>query len=174
MSAPMSPPGVIGLSVLDDTAGMRLALGEAALAERHADVPVGAIVLCNGVVIAARHNEREASGDPTAHAEVLAIRDAAQHVGHWRLDDCTIYVTLEPCTMCAGALVNARIGRVVYGATDPKAGAAGSLYNVLADARLNHRPPVESGVLADECGAILKAFFSARRSATADSVDQTP
>ena len=101
--------------------------------------------------------------DPTAHAEVLALRDAAAVVGHWRLLDCTLYVTLEPCVMCAGALVNARIERVVYGATDPKAGAVASLYEVCADERLNHRPPVEHGVLAEECGALLKAFFAARR-----------
>jgi len=173
MSLPV-PRGIIGLPLLDDLAGMRLALDEAVLAELHADVPVGAVVARDGVVIAARHNEREATGDPTAHAEVLAIRDAAQLVGHWRLDECTLYVTLEPCTMCAGALVNARIGRVVFGATDPKAGASGSVYDVLADPRLNHRPPVDSGVLADECGAILRAFFAARRSATADAVDQAP
>jgi tRNA(adenine34) deaminase len=142
---------------------MRLALAEAAAAEVHGDVPIGAVVVRDGVVIASRHNERELTGDPTAHAEVLALRDAASHVGHWRLLDCTLYVTLEPCIMCAGALVNSRIGAVVYGATDPKAGAVESLYHVCADDRLNHRPPVESGVLADECGRLLKAFFAARR-----------
>jgi tRNA(adenine34) deaminase len=126
-------------------------------------VPIGAVVVRHGVVIAARHNERELTGDPTAHAEVLAVRDAAEVVGHWRLLDCTLYVTLEPCVMCAGALVNSRIGRVVYGATDPKAGAVQSLYQVCGDERLNHRPPVTAGVLADECGALLKAFFAARR-----------
>ena len=108
----------------------------------------------------ARHNERELSGDPTAHAEVLAIRDAAEVVGHWRLLDCTLYVTLEPCVMCAGALVNARIGRVVYAATDPKAGAVGSLYDVCSDPRLNHRPPVTAGLCADQAGALLGAFFA--------------
>lgn len=147
---------------------MRLAIAQAQLAEAHDDVPIGAVVVRDSadgpVVIAARHNERELTGDPTAHAEVLAVRDAAQVVGHWRLLDCTLYVTLEPCVMCAGALVNARIGRVVYGATDPKAGAVASLYEVCADVRLNHRPPVEAGVLADECGQLLKAFFAARRS----------
>ncbi len=146
---------------------MRLAIDQAQLAEAHDDVPIGAIVVRDTgdgpVVVAARHNERELTGDPTAHAEVLAIRDAAALVGHWRLLDCTLYVTLEPCVMCAGALVNARIGRVVYGATDPKAGAVASLYEVCADVRLNHRPPVEGGVLADQCGQLLKAFFAARR-----------
>ncbi|MFZ4720730.1 MAG: tRNA adenosine(34) deaminase TadA [Ilumatobacteraceae bacterium] len=143
---------------------MRLAIAEAHAAEAHDDVPIGAVVVRDGQVIARRHNERELTGDPTAHAEVLALRDAAAVVGHWRLNDCTLYVTLEPCVMCAGALVNARIGRVVYGATDPKAGAVASLYEVCADERLNHRPPVESGVLADECGQLLKDFFAARRS----------
>lgn len=151
------------MSVLDDAAAMRLALEEAVAAEAHGDVPIGAVVVRDGEVIARRHNERELTGDPTAHAEVLALRDAAAVVGHWRLLDCTLYVTLEPCVMCAGALVNARIGRVVYGATDPKAGAVASLYEVCADERLNHRPPVEHGVLAEECGALLKAFFAARR-----------
>ena len=151
------------MPALDDADAMRLALEEACAAEAHGDVPIGAVVVRDGEVIARRHNERELTGDPTAHAEVLALRDAAAVVGHWRLLDCTLYVTLEPCVMCAGALVNSRIGRVVYGATDPKAGAVASLYEVCADERLNHRPPVESGVLADECGALLKAFFAARR-----------
>mgnify|MGYP001208109990 FL=1 len=114
-------------------------------------------------MIAARHNERELTGDPTAHAEVLAIRDASAVVGHWRLIDCTLYVTLEPCVMCAGALVNARIGRVVFAATDPKAGAISSLYEICSDQRLNHRPPVTAGVLATEAGAMLRAFFAERR-----------
>lgn len=142
---------------------MRLAVVEAVAAEAHGDVPIGAVVVRDGVVIAARHNERELTGDPTAHAEVLALRDAATVVGHWRLLDCTLYVTLEPCVMCAGATVNARVGRVVFGATDPKAGAVTSLFQVCGDERLNHRPPVTSGVLAEECGALLKAFFAARR-----------
>ena len=166
---------------LDDAAAMRLAIEQARLAELHADVPVGAVVVLDGRVIAARHNERELTGDPTAHAEVLAIRDAAEVIGLWRLDGCTLYVTLEPCTMCAGALVNARVPRVVYGATDPKAGAGGSLMNVLADSRLNHRCDVTTGVLADECGAMLRAFFASRRksastrtgsASAADAVDQ--
>jgi tRNA(adenine34) deaminase len=157
---------------------MRFALAEAVAAAIHGDVPVGAVVVRDGVVIAARHNERELTGDPTAHAEILAIRDAAAFVGNWHLDECTIYVTLEPCTMCAGALVNARMARVVFGATDPKAGAAGSLYNLLAEPRLNHRCEVESGLMSEPSSALLKAFFAARRpragsSAAADAVDQT-
>ena len=146
-----------------DVAAMTVALAEARAAAEHGDVPIGAVVVRDGQVIARRHNERELTGDPTAHAEVLALRDAATVVGHWRLLDCTLYVTLEPCVMCAGALVNSRIGAVVYGATDPKAGAVASLYEICADSRLNHRPPVRGGVLADECGALLKAFFAARR-----------
>ena len=151
------------LEELDDAAAMRVAIAEAIAAQQHDDVPIGAVVVRDGQVVAARHNERELTGDPTAHAEVLALRDAAAVVGHWRLLDCTLYVTLEPCVMCAGALVNSRVGRVVYGATDPKAGALDSLYRVCADERLNHRPPVTTGVLADECGALLKAFFTSRR-----------
>jgi tRNA(adenine34) deaminase len=155
-------PSAVTAPLTDDDA-MRLALEEAASAAGHGDVPIGAVVVRDGRVIAARHNERELTGDPTAHAEVLAIRDASDVVGHWRLLNCTLYVTLEPCVMCAGALVNARIGRVVYGATDPKAGAVTSLYAVLGDSRLNHRPAVEGGVCADECGAVLRQFFAGRR-----------
>jgi len=151
------------MAPLADDDAMRLALDQAAAAAAHDDVPIGAVIVRDGVVIAARHNERELTGDPTAHAEVLAIRDAAHVVGHWRLMDCTLYVTLEPCVMCAGALVNARIGRVVFGASDPKAGAVVSLYEVCGDPRLNHRPPVTTGVLADEAGALLRAFFVTRR-----------
>jgi tRNA(adenine34) deaminase len=150
------------MSLTDDDA-MRLALDQAVAATAHDDVPIGAVVVRNGDVIAARHNERELTGDPTAHAEVLAIRDAAQVVGHWRLLDCTLYVTLEPCVMCAGALVNARIGRLVFAAPDPKAGAVTSLYEVCSDPRLNHRPPVTSGVRADEASALLRSFFASRR-----------
>ena len=142
---------------------MSAAIAEARAALAHDDVPIGAVVVRDGQVIAARHNERELTGDPTAHAEVLAVRDAAAVVGHWRLLDCTLYVTLEPCVMCAGAVVNARLGRLVYGATDPKAGAVASLYEICADARLNHRPPVTAGVLGDECGQLLKDFFAGRR-----------
>jgi tRNA(adenine34) deaminase len=143
---------------------MRLALAEAALALPHADVPVGAVVLGpDGAVLGAGHNEREATGDPTAHAEVLALRRAAERLGTWRLEGCTLVVTLEPCTMCAGALVLARVDRLVYGAEDPKAGAAGSLWDVVRDRRLNHRPEVLRGVLAPECGGLLKDFFSSYR-----------
>ncbi|MFV0306216.1 MAG: tRNA adenosine(34) deaminase TadA [Desertimonas sp.] len=148
---------------LDDPTAMEAALEEADAASRHGDVPVGAVVVRAGIIIAARHNERELTGDPTAHAEVLALRDAAAVVGHWRLDACTLYVTLEPCFMCAGAVVNARIGRLVFGARDPKAGAVGSLADVPSDPRLNHRPPVTGGVLADECAHRLRSFFAARR-----------
>ncbi|MGZ4740728.1 MAG: tRNA adenosine(34) deaminase TadA, partial [Ilumatobacteraceae bacterium] len=142
---------------------MRLALEEAAAAAVHGDVPIGAVVVRDGKVIAARHNERELTGDPTAHAEVLAIRDAALEVGHWRLLDCTLYVTLEPCAMCAGALVNARIGRLVYAATDPKAGAVASLYELCSDPRLNHRLPVVAGLHAEQAGELLRTFFADRR-----------
>jgi tRNA(adenine34) deaminase len=142
---------------------MEAAIAEAELAIGHDDVPVGAIVVRDGQIIASRHNERELSGDPTAHAEILAIRDAASVVGHWRLDDCTMVVTLEPCAMCAGALVNARMGQLVYGAADPKGGAAGSLMTLVADPRLNHRMPMITGVDADRCGALLVEFFAARR-----------
>jgi tRNA(adenine34) deaminase len=151
-----------------DDAAMTRALAQARAAVEHGDVPVGAVVVRDGVVIAARHNERELTGDPTAHAEVLALRDAAVIVGHWRLDDCTLYVTLEPCVMCAGALVNSRIGRVVYGAADPKAGALTSLYEVCADARLNHRPPITGGVGAAESSQLLRDFFAARRGRSAN------
>jgi tRNA(adenine34) deaminase len=142
---------------------MASAIAEAERAAGHDDVPVGAVIVRDGQIIAARHNERELTGDPTAHAEILAIRDAANVVGHWRLDDCTMVVTLEPCAMCAGALVNARIGQLVYGAADPKAGAAGSLMTLVADPRLNHRMPLVTGVEAERCGALLVDFFAARR-----------
>ena len=142
---------------------MRAALDEARAALTHGDVPVGAVVVRDGRVIAARHNERELAGDPTAHSEILALRDAAAEVGHWRLDDCTLVVTLEPCAMCAGAMVNARLGHLVYGATDPKAGAAGSRFDLIDSPVLNHRVPRTTGVLADECSMILKSFFAERR-----------
>ena len=142
---------------------MRIALQEAAIAAEQGDVPVGAVILRHGEVIAQRHNEREQTGDPTAHAEVLALRDAAEVVGNWRLDDCTLVVTLEPCVMCAGALLNSRIGRLVYGAADLKAGATASLYNVMSDPRLNHNPPVEHGVLAHESQLMLQQFFALKR-----------
>jgi tRNA(adenine34) deaminase len=155
------PEAVPGESA--DLAAMQQALHQAHAAELHGDVPVGAVVVREGAVIVVAHNERELTGDPTAHAEVLALRAAADVVGHWRLDDCTLYVTLEPCAMCAGAIVNARVGRLVYGATDPKAGAVRSLYRLADDPRLNHRAVVESGVLAEQSSALLKAFFAARR-----------
>jgi tRNA(adenine34) deaminase len=146
------------------TGQMRLAIAEAALAPVGGDVPVGALVLGpDGSVIGRGHNEREAVGDPTAHAEVVAIREAARAVGEWRLSGCTLVVTLEPCTMCAGAIVLSRIDRVVYGAVDEKAGAAGSLFDVVRDRRLNHRPEVVPGVLAHECADQLRAFFDTQR-----------
>lgn len=142
---------------------MRAALDQARAAIAHGDVPVGAVVLRGGQIIAARHNERELTGDPTAHAEVLALRDAAAHVGRWRLDECTMVVTLEPCAMCAGAMVNGRLGHLVYGAHDPKAGAAGSCFDLIDSPLLNHRVPRTVGVLADECGELLRLFFRERR-----------
>jgi tRNA(adenine34) deaminase len=143
---------------------MAAAIAEARLAPTHGDVPIGAVVLDeSGTVVARAHNERELSGDPTAHAEVLALRRASAERGSWRLEDCTLVVTLEPCTMCAGALVLARIGRVVFGAYDPKAGAVASLWDVVRDPRLNHRPDVVGGIAEDECGALLQLFFSAHR-----------
>jgi tRNA(adenine34) deaminase len=142
---------------------MRLALREAELALEHDDVPVGAVVVAAGEVIGAGHNERELRQDPSAHAEMLALRAAARHVGSWRVLDAVLYVTLEPCTMCAGAIVLARVPRVVFGCTDPKAGAAGSVLDVLAEPRLNHRPAVAGGLLAEECAELLRAFFASRR-----------
>nr|WP_237498738.1 MULTISPECIES: tRNA adenosine(34) deaminase TadA [unclassified Streptomyces] len=142
---------------------MRRALAEADRAAATGDVPVGAVVLGpDGALLATGHNEREATGDPTAHAEVLALRRAAAALGEWRLSGCTLVVTLEPCTMCAGALVQARVDRVVYGARDEKAGAAGSLWDVVRDRRLNHRPEVVAGVLEADCAAPLTAFFRDR------------
>ncbi|GAA2937541.1 MULTISPECIES: tRNA adenosine(34) deaminase TadA [Streptomyces] len=143
---------------------MRLALDEAAGAVRGGDVPVGAVVLApdGTTVLAAGHNEREAGGDPTAHAEVLAIRRAAAEFGQWRLAGCTLVVTLEPCTMCAGAIQQSRVDRLVYGARDEKAGAAGSLWDLVRDRRLNHRPEVIEGVLAGECSRLLTEFFRSR------------
>ncbi|MFF6780892.1 tRNA adenosine(34) deaminase TadA [Streptomyces sp. NPDC012510] len=143
---------------------MRLALAEAGRAAEGGDVPVGAVVLSpdGTTVLAAGHNEREATGDPTAHAEVLAVRRAAERLGEWRLTGCTLVVTLEPCTMCAGALVQSRVDRLVYGARDEKAGATGSLWDVVRDRRLNHRPEVVEGVLAGECAGLLTDFFRTR------------
>ena len=142
---------------------MRQALREAEHAAANGDVPVGAVVVQDDRVIAAAGNEREQRNDPTAHAEILALRMAAEHLGRWRLDDCTLYVTLEPCAMCAGAIINARVGTVVYAAADLKAGAMGSLYNLAADPRLNHEPVVRHGVLAAESSTMLQQFFAGRR-----------
>ncbi len=142
---------------------MRLALREAERALQHDDVPVGAVVVHAGEVIGAGHNERELREDPTAHAEILAIREAARALGSWRLLGTVLYVTLEPCAMCAGAIVLGRIPRVVYGADDPKAGAAGSVLDILAEPRLNHRPQVAGGLLAEESAELLQAFFRSRR-----------
>jgi tRNA(adenine34) deaminase len=142
---------------------MRLAIREAQAALDHDDVPIGAVVVRDGEVIGAGHNERELRQDPTAHAELLALREASRVLGSWRVLDAVLYVTLEPCTMCAGAIVLARVPRVVYGATDPKAGAAGSVLDILAQPRLNHRPAVAGGLLAEECGAMLTDFFGSRR-----------
>src|SRR5205814_7831887 len=133
------------------------------LAATHGDVPVGAVAVTADRVVAARHNERELRGDPTAHAELLALQDAAVALGGWRLSEVTIVVTLEPCPMCAGALVAARVRDLVFGAADPRAGACGSLYNLCADPRLNHELPVTGGVLADRAAALLETFFASRR-----------
>jgi tRNA(adenine34) deaminase len=142
---------------------MRLALREAERSVEHDDVPVGCVIAHEGEVIAATPNERELRGDPTAHCEVLALREAARRLGSWRLSGTVLYVTLEPCAMCAGAIVLARVARVVYGAADPKAGAAGSVLDVLGEPRLNHRPDVAAGLLADESAGLLRSFFSTRR-----------
>jgi tRNA(adenine34) deaminase len=143
---------------------MQLALDEAAEAVAHGDVPVGAVIVGpDGEVLARRHNERERVGDPTAHAEILALRDAAAALGRWRLDGCSLVVTLEPCPMCAGAALAARIATVAFGAADPKAGACGSLYNLAADPRLNHEFTVVAGIAAEEAAGLLRDFFAARR-----------
>ncbi|RVX45946.1 tRNA(adenine34) deaminase [Nonomuraea polychroma] len=143
---------------------MRLALEEAVAAAAREEVPVGAVVLGpDGEVLSAAGNDRESTADPTAHAEVLALRQAAAARGQWRLGGCTLVVTLEPCTMCAGAAVQARVDRIVYGAVDEKGGAVGSLWDVVRDRRLNHRPEVVMGVLAEQCSALLKQFFATRR-----------
>jgi tRNA(adenine34) deaminase len=142
---------------------MRLAIREAERALDHDDVPIGAVVVSEGEVIGLGHNERELRADPTAHAELIALREAARRLGSWRILDTVMYVTLEPCAMCAGAIVLARVPRVVFGATDPKAGAAGSVLNVLDAPQLNHRPQVESGLLAEESAELLRGFFASRR-----------
>jgi len=142
---------------------MRLALREAGRALEHDDVPIGAVIVKDGEVIGSGHNERELRADPTAHAEMAALREAARLLGSWRVLDTVMYVTLEPCAMCAGAIVLARVPRVVFGATDPKAGAAGSVLDVLNTPQLNHRPQVESGLLAEDSAGLLRAFFASRR-----------
>ena len=148
---------------MTDETFMHLALAEARVAAEAGEVPIGAVLVRAGEVIARGRNLRETLSDPTAHAEIVVLREAARAEGTWHLEDTTLYVTLEPCPMCAGALVLARVARLVYGVPDPKAGAAGTLMNVVQDERLNHRLEVTSGVLAAECGAILKEFFQARR-----------
>jgi tRNA(adenine34) deaminase len=159
-----TPSGASSSAGASDDAFMEQALEQAEAALLHDDVPVGAVVVQGTAVIAARHNERELTGDPSAHAEVLALRDAANHLGSWRLDECTLYVTLEPCAMCAGAMVNARLGRVVYGTADPKAGAVDSHFHLLDGAVLNHRVEVVANIDTVRCGDVLRAFFQARRS----------
>jgi tRNA(adenine34) deaminase len=148
---------------MDDDTAMGLALIEAEAALAHGDVPIGAVALVDGRVVASRHNEREQRGDPTAHAELLALADAAKVVGTWRLNEVTLVVTVEPCPMCAGGLVASRVGRLVFGAADTKAGACGSLYNLCADPRLNHEVPITAGVRADQAAALVSGFFDARR-----------
>jgi tRNA(adenine34) deaminase len=146
-----------------DDSYMRMALAEARSAAAIGEVPIGAVVVCDGAVVARGSNRREIDADPTAHAEMIAVRAAARALGRWRLEGCTVYVTLEPCPMCAGALHAARVDRCVYGAVDPKAGALGTLYDIASDDRLNHRYDVTAGVLADESAALLKGFFAALR-----------
>lgn len=149
--------------VTDDEVGMRAALREAHASLERDEVPVGCVIVHDGIVIGRGHNQVEALQDATAHAEVLAIGAASNALGSWRLSECTLYVTLEPCAMCAGAIVLARLGRVVYGARDPKAGACGSVLDVIGERRLNHRASVTSDVLAEECGELLREFFRTRR-----------
>jgi tRNA(adenine34) deaminase len=151
---------------LADLRLMALALAEAEQAAVADEVPIGAVIVRQGQVLASAHNQREQLRDPTAHAEMIAITQAATALNSWRLEDCTLYVTLEPCPMCAGAIVQSRIKRVVYGADDPKAGAVRSLYQLLQDARLNHRAEVTAGVLAEECGQVLSRFFQQKRLST--------
>ena len=153
---------------------MARALDEARRARDHGDVPVGAVVVRDGEVIAAAHNRRELEQDPTAHAELIAVRSAAAVLGSWRLEGCSLYVTLEPCTMCAGAVVLSRLPELVYGAADPKAGAAGSLFDLVQEPRLNHRVEVVAGVMAAECSELLKAFFQSARTRSRESGPRWP
>ncbi len=148
---------------MTDEEAMEIALAEATAATAHGDVPVGAVVLIEGKIVSQRHNERELTKDPTAHAEVLALRDAAETLGDWRLSGATLVVTLEPCPMCAGALLSGRVSRLVFGAADPKAGACGTLYNFCTDPRLNHAVDVRHGVMAAEASSLLSSFFADRR-----------
>jgi tRNA(adenine34) deaminase len=157
------PEGVSSHFFPRDEYFMRLALREASRALEHDDVPIGAVIVKDGEVIGSGHNEREERADPTAHAEMLALREAARALDSWRILEAVMYVTLEPCAMCAGAIVLARVPRVIFGAHDPKAGAAGSVLNVLDTPQLNHRPQVESGLLGQECGDLLRHFFGSRR-----------
>ena len=157
--------------IRDDEEGMRAALREARAAGEADEVPVGCVVVHEGTIVGRGHNQTEGLQDATAHAEILAIGAASNALGSWRLGDCTIYVTLEPCTMCAGAMVLARVGRLVYGAADPKAGACGSVLDVIGERRLNHRVDVTAGVLADECGVALRAFFARKRREAAEQAE---
>lgn len=150
---------------IPDETYMKEALDEAKKAMHKGEIPVGAVVVLGGEVIGRGHNLREATGDPTAHAEMLALREAARAIGHWRLIGCTLYVTLEPCPMCAGAVINGRVDRVCFGAFDPKAGCCGTLYDLTGERKFNHHPDVAGGVLNDECAALIKEFFSKRRAA---------
>ena len=150
---------------------MKAAIDAAFIAEENGDVPIGAVVVYENKIIAKGYNQRHQLNDPTAHAEIIALTAAAEFIGNWRLNGCAIYVTLEPCTMCAGALVNARMDRLVYGCDDPKAGACKSLYNIVQDERLNHRLEVTSGVMAQECSTILSDFFRRRRIENKDQPD---
>ncbi len=152
---------------------MKLALEQAQIAEENGDVPIGAIIVFENQIIGKAYNQREQLQDPTAHAEIIALTQAAAFVENWRLHGCTMYVTLEPCPMCAGALVLARIDRLVYGCDDPKTGACGSLYNIVGDKRLNHRPAVTKGVLEDECGQLLRSFFEKKRPGRISSADNS-
>ena len=159
----VSPLGLTGGQRTEDVTFMQLALEEARLAADEGEVPIGAVVVCDGEVVARAHNKRETDRDPSAHAEFTALVEASRVLDRWRLTGCTVYVTLEPCLMCAGLMVNARVDRCVYGASDPKGGALGTLYDVSHDERLNHEFAVEPGVLADECADELRRFFRARR-----------
>jgi tRNA(adenine34) deaminase len=162
--------------IRDDEQGMRAALREAALSAGRDEVPVGCVIVHEGALVGRGHNQVEALKDATAHAEILAIGAASAALGSWRLNACTMYVTLEPCAMCSGAIILSRVGRLVYGAPDPKAGACGSVLDVIHERRLNHRVEVEAGVLADECGDLLRRFFAGKRKtgrARADAADET-